>query len=33
MNGEPHGLCHISIVIDHILSNIDLLVRMYETKD
>lgn len=30
---EPHGLCHISIVIDHILSNIDLLIRMYETKD
>lgn len=33
MNNEPHGLCHISIVIDHILSNIDLLVRMYENKD
>lgn len=33
MNNEPHGLCHISIVIDHILSNIDLLIRMYETKD
>lgn len=33
MNNEPHGLCHISIVIDHILSNIDLLVRMYETKN
>ena len=33
MNNEPQGLCHISIVIDHILSNIDLLIRMYETKD
>lgn len=33
MNEGLHGLCHISIVIDHILSNIDLLIRKYENKD
>ena len=29
---EPHGLCHISEVLDHILSNIDLLMNFYEDK-
>ena len=29
---EPHGLCHISEVLDHILSNIDLLMKVYEDK-
>lgn len=29
---EPHGLCHISEVLDHILSNIDLLMKLYEDK-
>jgi hypothetical protein len=33
MNGEPHGLCHISVVIDHLLANIDILLRKYENKD
>lgn len=29
---EPNGLCHISKVLDHILSNIDLLMKLYEDK-
>lgn len=29
---EPHGLCHISEVLDNILSNIDLLMKVYEDK-
>ena len=30
---EPHGLCHISEVIEHILLNIDILLNLYENKN
>lgn len=34
MNDEPHGLCRINEVIDHILQNIDVLIKIlgYEDK-